>query len=202
MSIFDTPILTPLLRLIFLPIAWLIGWRCPRPIPHDLKKCVIVVAPHTSNWDFVLFIVLVLAYGMRVNALMKHSAFIGPLGWLLRYCGAVPIDRRRPTARITAIVKLFSSRDRLNLVITPEGTRGPRTHWKTGFFHIAQAADVPIVVAYLDARKKEVSMGYQFQPKQAELEPEMKKLYAFYDQYEGINPQNYASPNRPVAHDK
>ena len=199
MSIFDTPILTPFLRLIFWPIVWLIGWRCPRPLPRDLKKCVIVVAPHTSYWDFALFILLVIAYRMRVNVLVKHSVFIGPLAWLLHYCGAIPIDRRRPNARIAEIVKLFAARDCLNLVITPEGTRGPRTHWKMGFFHIAQAADVPVVVAYLDAHKKEVSMGYQFQPKQADMETQMQKLYAFYDQCAGINPQNYASPNRPSS---
>ena len=202
MTIFNTPIVTPILRLICLPIAWAIGWTCPRPIPRDLKQCVIIAAPHTSNWDFALFLVLMFVYRMQMNVLIKHTVFIGPVGWFLRYCGGIPIDRRRAAARVADMVRLFKTHKRINLLITPEGTRSPRTHWKTGFFHIALAAKVPVVVAYLDAEKKEAAVAWQFHPEKGKLDEEMKKIYALYDGCVGINPHNYASPNRPLKKPK
>ncbi len=197
MTLFNTPILTPLLRLIFWPILWVSGWRCPNPVPSALKKCVIVVAPHTSNWDFALFVMVLFVYRMQMNVMIKHTLFVGPLGWFLRYCGSIAIDRRQVGARVREMSKMFKTRERFNLLITLEGTRSARTHWKTGFYQIALAANVPIVVAYLDAKKKEVSVAYQCHPEEGKLDEAMQKLYDLYDQCEGLRPENYASPNRP-----
>ena len=97
-TLFNTPVLSALLRAICLVIMRLIGWKCPRPVPPDLDKCVVIVAPHTSNWDFALFLVIVFATKMRLDVLIKNTLFIGPVGWFLRYCGGVPVERSRASA--------------------------------------------------------------------------------------------------------
>jgi 1-acyl-sn-glycerol-3-phosphate acyltransferase len=195
-TLFNTPVLSALLRAICLVIMRLIGWKCPRPVPPDLDKCVVIVAPHTSNWDFALFLVIVFATKMRLDVLIKNTLFIGPVGWFLRYCGGVPVERTRASALVNQMVRQFETRQRLNLLITPEGTRSARTHWKTGFYHIAKAANVPIVIAYLDTATKTVAVHDIVMPSD-DMDGDMAKIYALYDSKTGLKPQNYASPNRP-----
>ena len=93
----------------------------------------VVAAPHTSNWDFALFLPLVFALNLYVRVLIKHTVFIGPVGWFLRYCGGIPIDRRAARDYVGMMAEQFEKNDVFHLVVTPEGTRSPRTQWKTGF---------------------------------------------------------------------
>src|SRR6056300_120145 len=154
MTIFNTPILSPILRLLSIIILKLIGWRAINNLPHVPRKAVMIAAPHTSNWDFALFLLIVFALKVNLNVLIKHTIFIFPIGIFLRYCGAIPVDRRAAGARVTNTAKKFQENDDVLLLITPEGTRSARTEWKTGFYRISEAAGVPIVIAYVDVKKK------------------------------------------------
>ncbi len=193
MTLFNTPILSHALWLISAIILKIIGWKgiLKRP-PDGHKKFLLVVAPHTSNWDFVLFIFIVSYLRLDLRVMIKKEAFWGPLAWFLRYCGALPIDRSKPTALVKSIVDEFNQRDSMVLVITPEGTRSATRNWKTGFYRISQVANIPIGVTYLDAQKREVVVDHFFFPT-GDLEGDLKKMKAIYDTKPGINPQNYLS---------
>jgi len=132
--------------------------------------------------------------------LIKHTVFIGPVGWFLRYCGGIPIDRRATRDYVGQMAEKFEKNDVFHLVVTPEGTRSPRTHWKTGFYHMAMAAHVPIILAAIDADKKQVGVSRIMQPS-GDLEADLAEIYAFFDNYNGVKPDNYASPNRPAPED-
>jgi 1-acyl-sn-glycerol-3-phosphate acyltransferase len=197
MTIFNTPILSPILRLLSIIILKLIGWRAINNLPHVPRKAVMIAAPHTSNWDFALFLLIVFALKVNLNVLIKHTIFIFPIGIFLRYCGAIPVDRRAAGARVTNTAKKFQENDDVLLLITPEGTRSARTEWKTGFYRIAEAAGVPIVIAYVDVKKKCAGLEYMMAPS-GDVEADMAEIYAFYDDKNGVVAKNYASPNRPA----
>lgn len=197
MTIFETPIVTPIMRFLSWIILLFIGWRPGGSIPIPMKKCVVIAAPHTSNWDFGLFMPLAFALRVRVRVLIKHTLFFPPVGWFLRFCGGMPINRRASRNYVNGLVGEFEKRETFHLLITPEGTRSPRTHWKTGFYQIAMAANVPIVMAAIDVANKRVGVDRIFYPS-GDIEADMAEIYAFYDQYSGLRPENYASPNRPA----
>jgi len=94
-TLFSTPLLSPALRVLSKIILKLIRWRVDGSLPTDQKKYVLIVAPHTSNWDFFLFVLTVSVLGLQPSVLIKDTIFIGPLGWFLRYCGAIPVNRRQ-----------------------------------------------------------------------------------------------------------
>ena len=200
MTIFNTPILSQFLKIIAWGVLLVIGWRPGPSIPKEVKKCIVVAAPHTSNWDFGLFLPLVFTLNLQVRVLIKHTVFIGPIGWFLRYCGGIPIDRRATRDYVGQMAEKFEKNDVFHLVVTPEGTRSPRTHWKTGFYHMAMAANVPIILAAIDADKKQVGVSRIMQPS-GDLEADLAEIYAFFDNYNGVKPDNYASPNRPAPED-
>ena len=200
MTIFNTPILSQFLKIIAWGVLLMIGWRPGPSIPKDIKKCVVIAAPHTSNWDFGLFLPLVFALNLHVRVLIKHTIFIGPVGWFLRYCGGIPIDRRAARDYVGQMAELFEKNEIFHLVVTPEGTRSPRTHWKTGFYHMAQAANVPIILAAINAQKKQVGVDRIIHPS-GDLEADMEEIYGFFDTIKGVKPDNYASPNKPAPED-
>lgn len=156
----------------------LLGWRFAGAFP-DRSKLVIVVAPHTSNWDFVVGIALVFATGLDAHWLGKHHLFQGPLGPLARWLGGIPVDRRQRNDLVEQTTAAFQSRDRLWLGITPEGTRKKVERWKSGFWHIAKAAGVPIVLCYLDFRKREIGVGPLIEPGE-DYEADLARIQAFY----------------------
>jgi len=140
----------------------LIGWKVVGTWP-SCKRCVFMVAPHTSNWDlpiglcagFSSGILLAWPYGF----MMKDVMFRGPLGPISRWLGGLAIDRRTPHAAVPQMAKVFAERERFILAVTPEGTRSHRPHWKSGFYYIALEAKVPIVPVAFDYRLKEVGLG-------------------------------------------
>lgn len=129
------------------------GWRIQGELPNH-PKLVVAVGPHTSNWDFVIAMGVVLALGVRVNYLMKKEAFLWPLAGLFRWLGGIPIDRSNASNTVDQIVGHYRNSPHLWLAITPEGTRRRVEQWRTGFLRIAAGAEVPVLVAAWDYSQK------------------------------------------------
>ena len=129
-----------------------------------LPKFVVIVAPHTSNWDFFIGIATVYALGIRISFLGKDSLFRGPLGPMMRWLGGIAVDRSVSRDRVSEMVDVFRSRDRLVVGLTPEGTRKKVGDWKTGFYHVARGANVPIVPVAFDYSQKKIIFFPAFTP--------------------------------------
>ncbi len=138
------------------------GWRYEVEFP-DTSKFIIAGAPHTSNWDAVWAIAFIVASGLELHFMAKAEAFPGWAGWFLRAVGGIAVNRQSPEGMIGQMVAEFQNREKFVLVMAPEGTRKKVERWKSGFYRIAQAADVPIVLAYLDYPKRTVGIGPTFQ---------------------------------------
>ena len=134
----------------------LTGWRFTGEVP-DTSKAVVIVAPHTSNWDFMIGVIAMYALGIRVSFLAKHTLFRWPLGLMMRWLGGIPIDRRSSRGAVQQIVDRFRDADQLFLTVTPEGTRGEVDQWKTGFYHIAHQAELPIVPVSFDYGRRRIA---------------------------------------------
>ena len=159
----------------------LMGWEFEGTVPN-LSRFVVIGAPHTSNWDFVVAMSIIGALGLRVTWLAKHTIFRWPLGLLLRQLGGVPVDRRKSHGLVEQATQAFSREAGLVVGIAPEGTRRRTERWKTGFYHIASGAGVPIVPAYLDFSRKRVGMGTPLMPT-GDLEADLRRLKEFYAPY-------------------
>ncbi|HHT0592114.1 TPA: 1-acyl-sn-glycerol-3-phosphate acyltransferase [Legionella anisa] len=144
-------------------ILKLFGWKVVGELPQD-KKYLVVVAPHTSNWDFLVGLFARFSVGVKINFLAKNQLFFFPLGLLLKALGGAPVDRSKKSNTVEQVVEIFRSRDEFKLAITPEGTRSPVTRWKEGFYHIACQAGLPIVMVGPDYSTKEVRIHEKFQP--------------------------------------
>ena len=131
----------------------LFGWRVAGSIPKS-KHTVIIAAPHTSNWDFIFLIAATSAIGVRINWLGKQSLFNHPLGFLMHGLGGIPVDRSQRNNMVDQICERFKSRVSLHLVVPPAGTRAKTDRWRSGFYHIARQADVPVIFGFLDYSKK------------------------------------------------
>ena len=140
------------------------GWKIGETASKDMKKCVLIAAPHTSNWDFILGLLCYRAMGMRMNFLIKKDWFKPPVGVLIKKAGGIPVDRRGKTNLTDQIVNQFHSSDYMHLIVTPEGTRKPVKNWKKGFYHIALKANVPIVIGELNYKEKVMNMENVFYP--------------------------------------
>jgi 1-acyl-sn-glycerol-3-phosphate acyltransferase len=141
----------------------LAGWRIEGNLPN-LRKFVLIVAPHTSNWDFIIGFMVYLALRLETRWFAKHTALRGPLGPLGRYFGAVAIDRARAGNVVQAYIDEFAKRDRMILTLTPEGTRSRVSDWKRGFHNVAVGAGVPIVPVALDFGRRRVLLGEPITP--------------------------------------
>jgi 1-acyl-sn-glycerol-3-phosphate acyltransferase len=156
-------------------IFWVAGWRLQPNWPAGVKKAVLIAIPHTSNWD--------LLYARAAFYLIKKESMIGPLGWFLSGLGAIPIDRQRiPGGKkqtyTEAMIQMLNERDDLVVMVTPEGTRSAVSKWKTGFYHTALGANVPIVIGYLDYKKKEAGIGPCLYPN-GDMEGQIEELMVF-----------------------
>lgn len=142
--------------------AWwfkLKGWKTAETIPADIKKCVVIAAPHTSNWDFVYSLAAAHILKLKVGYLAKKELFRFPLNILLRKTGGIPVIREKNTNLVDAIIKLYNSKDELRLMIPAEGSRKRVEKWKTGFYHIALGANLPVFLGYLDYKNKIAGYG-------------------------------------------
>ncbi len=165
----------------------LAGWRVDGKLP-DLPKFVLIGAPHTSNWDFVLFLGVIFSLRANVRFMGKAELFRWPIGWFFHWCGGIPVDRKKSTGLVEQMVDAFHRSDKLILVIAPEGTRHHVVEWKKGFYHIAKGAGIPVVIAVVDGRHKAVRIGQVFHPTN-DIEADMKMIKGFFEGVAGINPR-------------
>ncbi|MGZ5572719.1 MAG: lysophospholipid acyltransferase family protein [Usitatibacter sp.] len=163
------------------------GWRMEGEVPN-LPKFVIAVAPHTSNWDFVVGVAAMFALDLRLAFLGKHTLFRGPLGGAMRWIGGIPVDRSSSHGVVTQSVDAFSRMQRRILVIAPEGTRKRVPHFKEGFLHIARGANVPVMLATLDWKARCVRFGPTFEVGE-DIEQERRRAEAFFAPILGRNPR-------------
>ncbi len=188
-NIFDHPWIIRLLERIALPLLKWRGWTHHVDAP-DEKKYVLIVAPHTSNWDFLLMFPVGLLLKRRVRFMIKHSVFIGPERSVQRWLGGIPVERSSRHNFVQQLVDEFDQAEEMVLIIAPEGTRSPVPEWKRGFYHIAHEAGVPIVRCYLDTGRRRAGIWAPFYPT-GQVEADMKQLRADYDQVIPRFPENF-----------
>ncbi|MBX9267970.1 lysophospholipid acyltransferase family protein [Chromobacterium violaceum] len=186
-TIFDTPIIRDLFRWLSIVMLRLCGWKLKGAFPAQ-DKYVMIGAPHTSNWDFPITLGLCFAARAKIYWMGKHTLFKGPMGPVMRWLGGVPVARHQSNSLVQQMVDVFQRSDRLVLAIPPEGTRKAVKEWKTGFYHIACGAGVPIALAYLDYGRKEGGFGPLFQPS-GDIEADMPRIRAFYADKQGRYPR-------------
>jgi len=160
-----------------------LGWRIEGEIPN-LAKMVIAVAPHTSNWDFVVGAATMFALDLRLTFLGKHTLFQGPFAWMFRWMGGVPVDRTKPHGLVADSVRAFEGVDRRIIAIAPQGTRSPVPHFKSGFLHIARGAQVPVLLAALDYGTRTVRFGPLVTPGE-DVEADRERIEAFFKSIRG-----------------
>ncbi|MFN0013322.1 MAG: 1-acyl-sn-glycerol-3-phosphate acyltransferase [Saprospiraceae bacterium] len=171
--------------------AWILqlwGWKITGQYPSDVPKLVLAVAPHTSNWDFPIGVLVNSAGRMRANYVGKHTLFSWPFGAFFRWLGGIPVDRTKKGGNfVSATVEAFHQNDRMHLVISPEGTRKKVERFRTGFYHIAKQAGVPIALCTFNWPKKEVF----FDPKLFwPTNDEERDMAFFWNYFEGIPGKN------------
>jgi 1-acyl-sn-glycerol-3-phosphate acyltransferase len=137
----------------------ILGWKTIGKFPKELKKYVIIAAPHTHWIDFPVAVSVKFAEAASINYIGKASLFKPPFGFIFRWLGGSPVDRSKSNNKVEAIVKVFNNNDTFILALSPEGTRKKVTNWKTGFYYIAKGANVPIVMATLNFKHKEVKIS-------------------------------------------
>lgn len=134
------------------------GWHVEAHIP-DLPKMVLVGAPHTSNWDFVLAMLAVFAIGLQISWMGKHTLFRRPFAGIFKWLGGVPVDRSIRSGIVDQTIQAFHNHDKFVIGLTPAGTRTKVAKWRTGFYHIAQGANVPLVMVRFDYGRKVIGFG-------------------------------------------
>ena len=139
-------------------LLWLGGWKAVGKVP-DLRKAVFIAAPHTSNWDGFWAIVYITYIGLDAHWFIKKSLFWFPLNKVLTFFGAVPLNRERGGSAVSEAITAFDKNDRFYLGLAPEGTRSKKQGWKSGFYRIAEGANVPVVLGFLDYGARRIGIG-------------------------------------------
>jgi 1-acyl-sn-glycerol-3-phosphate acyltransferase len=186
-----------LTRGIALLVLRVMGWRFEGEVP-DQPKLVVVIAPHTSNWDFVVGLAADLALGLRIRFIGKDTLFQPPLGWFMRWAGGIPVDRSAPGGVIEASAASFREESQLFLALAPEGTRRRVDRWKTGFWRIARAAGVPVWAVALDWSQRVVRLYPPFETS-ADLEADLRALGAFFRPEMARRPESYGGHRQHPA---
>lgn len=160
------------------------GWTFDIKVPA-YDKCVICVAPHTSNWDFLLGLAAYRSVGRKANFLMKSFWFFFPLKYLMRYFGGIPVERNKGKHKgslTEKVIGLFKREPYVNLAVTPEGTRSATDKWKTGFLYISYGAEVPILLAAIDYRRKHMVIDQVYNPT-GDVETDMSAIRKYYSRW-------------------
>lgn len=170
------------------------GWRVEAFVPPE-RRYVLIVAPHTSNWDFVIGRLAFWTKGLPARFLIKKEFFRFPIGGLLRALGGLPVERGTGGGRaVEESVRLLQTHDEMALILTPEGTRRRNPHWKKGFYHIAQAARLPIYVGYIDYKEKECRIVGAM-PVSGDLAADSRYLLDIYANVTARYPDQFALPD-------
>jgi len=190
-TIFTTPVVNTLLRGFSLAFLRLTGWRIEGALPADASKAVLIAAPHTSNWDLPYTLMVAFALRLNIYWMGKQSIFKPPFRGVMRWLGGIPVNREQSTNLVAASVAAIQAADGpLQLIVPPEGTRSKTRYWKTGFYHIAVGAQVPIVMAYMDYHDKRSGLGPVFVPT-GDVEADMAVIKGFYAPFKGKNAQQF-----------
>lgn len=172
------------------------GWKIEGDMPRDISKFIVIAADHTSNWDFVIGMAVKWSLRLKAGFFAKHSLFFWPLGVLMRALGGVPIERSRSGNRVQDAVNEINKSDNFVLVIAPEGTRSKVARWKTGFYHIARGADIPVVPVGFDFTNKRVVIGNPMEMT-GNVQNDFQKMHQFFVPFEGRHPE--LGCNEPAA---
>ena len=190
-TLFDTPLVNTLLRAGSRAFLRLNGWKVEGSLPVEARKCVLIAAPHTSNWDLPYTLMVAFVLNLNIYWMGKHSLFAFPFGPVMRWLGGIAVDRSRSTNLVSASAMALRAADGpVQLVVPPEGTRGRTSHWKTGFYYIALEAGVPIVLAYMDYARKVSGLGPVFVPT-GDVDADMAEIKRFYAGIKGRRPQHF-----------
>ena len=154
-----------------------------------VKKAVLISAPHTSNFDFIIGLLLRKVVNIKSNYLGKKELFIWPLGYYFKAVGGVPVDRKNKENKVDTIAKLFEDKEEFRLTLAPEGTRSKVEQWRTGFYYIAKKANVPIIMFTLDFGNKQNKVSEPFYPTN-NVEEDFKYMKSFFEGVRGKNPNN------------
>ncbi len=185
-TVYETRVVRPMLRWLALILYRCFGWRTEGAKP-DLSRYVIIAAPHTSNRDIFFTVCLAFIYRLKPQMMMKAEWFFWPLSPMFRWLGAIPIDRNRSTNVVAQSIKAFQDNEEMILVVPPAGTRRKVLYWKTGFYHIANGAGVPIALGYLDYRRKVGGFGPTVRTT-GNIENDMATIRSFYAHISGKHP--------------
>ena len=190
-TIFDTPVVNTLLRALSVGFLKLAGWTVEGALPPGAAKCVLIAAPHTSNWDLPFTLMVAFQLRLHVYWMGKASIFRFPFRGLMMWLGGIPVQREKSTNLVAASVEAIqSAAPPLALVVPLEGTRSKTSYWKTGFYFIAVGAGVPIVMAYMDYARKRSGLGPVFVPS-GDLDKDMQAIKAFYAPFRGKNAEQF-----------
>jgi 1-acyl-sn-glycerol-3-phosphate acyltransferase len=162
------------------------GWTVQGELPN-IPKFMAIGAPHTSNWDLIMAILYIYALGIKMSWMGKHTLFRPPFGWLFRKLGGVPVDRRAPRGTVGQMADTFRCHEQIIIGIAPEGTRSKVRDWKSGFYYIAQEANVPLVLIGLDYGQKRVILSDPFWPT-GDYTADLPLIKAFFADLRGKNP--------------
>jgi 1-acyl-sn-glycerol-3-phosphate acyltransferase len=164
------------------------GWETVGDVPN-IPRAVFVAHPHTTGWDLPFTLAVAWSLRMNVSWIGKNTLFKGPLKFFFRALGGVPVDRSKRNNQVKAIADAIRNEERVFLTIAPSGTRKRRDHWKSGFYHIAREADVPLLLAFMDYSKKRGGLGPVFKPT-GDMKRDMDVIRDFYEGVRGKYPEN------------
>jgi 1-acyl-sn-glycerol-3-phosphate acyltransferase len=187
MSVFTTPVLTPILRGLARVLLRMSGWRV-EPDARMQPPFVFIGAPHTSNWDFVLLLGAMLVLRLDVHWMGKHTLFRFPFGGLMRWLGGIPVNRSAPQNLVAEVVAAFARDPQLIVCIPPEGTRKKVARWKTGFYRIAHGAGVPIMMTVIDAQQRSLRLLDVFHPT-GDMDHDLPRIQRHYVGFGGLRPE-------------
>ncbi len=165
------------------------GWEAEGARPLE-RRFVVIAAPHTSNWDLVYLLALAVVFDVKISWMGKHALFRPPLGWLMRRVGGIPVVRDRSRNMVSQMADAFAKAEALALVVPAESTRSSVAHWKSGFYHIARTANVPIVMGYLDYPRRRGGFGPALYPT-GDVRQDMDEIREFYADKIGRYPEKF-----------
>ena len=167
------------------------GWKLGPVDGVDLPICIVCVAPHTSNWDFIVGKLFYTSIGCNAGFLIKKEWFFFPFNLLFNWLGGVPVDRGKRTSVTDQMVERFKTSERFQLAVTPEGTRKRAKDWKKGFYYIAQGAGLPIILVAIDYAKKCITAEKVIHPS-GDLDKDMREIKLYYKNFKGKYPENFS----------
>jgi len=184
-TIFYTPVLRHIMPLVSRILLFVLGWKIKVQLPQ-VNKCVMIAAPHTSNWDYFYTLLIAFAIKKPIYAMGKKSLTEGFFGGIMKWLGILPIDRSKSNNIVEQTIEQFNLNKELTILVPPSGTRDKVTYWKTGFYYIAHGAGVPVCLGFIDYGNKTGGLGPLFYPT-GDIDKDMEEIKLFYAPIKGKN---------------